>query len=119
MSDLIKNIWQLDYCIPGPNPNWEDISQTTMENVIIGKTPDKQTDLLIETNTAVNGTTLGHVGQNATQAIVSTLLKKAPKILQNIPIVSIVGGILDIFASKDADEKNRQVNKSLPESICC
>ena len=108
LSDLIKNIWQLDYCIPGPNPNWEDISQTTMENVIIGKTPDKQTDLLIETNTAVNGTTLGHVGQNATQAIVSTLLKKAPKILQNIPIVSIVGGILDIFASKDADEKNRQ-----------
>ncbi|MBU0612145.1 hypothetical protein KKB58_01840, partial [Patescibacteria group bacterium] len=33
LVDLIKWIRQLDYCIPGPNPNWEKTTLSAIENI--------------------------------------------------------------------------------------
>ena len=47
IDDLIKTIFQLDYCIPGPHPGWEIDSRrilTAAENAIVSKTPADMKD---------------------------------------------------------------------------
>jgi len=34
LSDLVTNIYQLDYCIPGPHPGWKDDSATVLSAVL-------------------------------------------------------------------------------------
>ena len=41
---LMPVIYQLDYCIPGPHPGWENDSRTTLKNVIIPQAGSQQTN---------------------------------------------------------------------------
>ena len=99
-TGLIPNIWQLDYCIPGPNPDFATISQNAMENILNGKAPDLRSSTLGKINNALNNTAGGQLAQQAGN-IASTLTL-------GIPVVPIITGILGAFASADAAQKIKQ-----------
>jgi len=76
---LIKNIRQLDYCIPGPNPDWEYVSAQKMQILTGAK---------IEAHT-----TTGDFAQTTGGQIISS--------------IPIVGTIFSIFASSDQLDATR------------
>jgi hypothetical protein len=50
IDDLVRTIYQLDYCIPGPHPGWEIDSRrilTAAENAIVSKTPADMKDVKV------------------------------------------------------------------------
>lgn len=107
LNDLVKSIWQLDYCIPGPNPNWEENSSNAMESIFNGEAPTSELSTLIKVNNAVNGT-LGTMAQNMIQDVVSEKLKSVSKVLSSIPVLPILGAILSVISENEAFKDNQK-----------
>lgn len=60
LSGLILNIHQLDYCIPGPHPGWENDSRTALDTILGNlTTADDTTAQAISTNSVTVGAALG------------------------------------------------------------
>jgi hypothetical protein len=44
ITNIMPALGQLDYCIPGPNPSWQDSATTAEQDVINNQTVDEETD---------------------------------------------------------------------------
>lgn len=106
LDDLITTVYQLDYCIPGPHPGFEEDSRRTLaavKNTIVAKTPtdfinqDKdQVIKLIKTGASLAGAAIGASIGTAVLPIVGTAIGAA--------IGVVAGLIIDLLDKKDEYE---------------
>ncbi|OIO29177.1 hypothetical protein AUJ22_01905 [Candidatus Nomurabacteria bacterium CG1_02_31_12] len=113
---LIPTIYQLDYCIPGPHPGWEDDSRRVLAaatNAILPETAESLKDLeseqVIDMVKAVGGTAAGLVAMSVLAAPAAALIGVAVG-SSLFPVVGtvvgalvgfVVGFLIDLFAGDD------------------
>lgn len=105
LTDLITTVRQLDYCIPGPHPGWEDDSERYLANEI-KKIPTKTLDDMEDWSNGDIASAVSGVADTFTYGLFSPVKGILDTILGNTPaqrlskyyagiILSITGIMLD------------------------
>lgn len=105
---LMPTIYQLDFCIPGPHPGYEEDSRRTLsavENIIIPETPETLDNV---ENAAIMGAikTFGPLAGAAIGASIGSAVPVVGTII-GAAVGALVGFLVDTFSSTDKNEKAR------------
>ncbi|HEU0085547.1 MAG TPA: hypothetical protein VFQ59_01140 [Candidatus Paceibacterota bacterium] len=120
---LIPVLYQLDYCIPGPHPGWENDSRRTLmaiSDTIVPENPTSLEDVemaqiggMVSSLLPIAGGAIGAslvVGTGASAMVLGMTLGSAAPIVGTIigaAIGAIVGWLISLFSSDDVYFKTR------------
>ncbi len=110
---LMPVIYQLDFCIPGPHPGWEEDSRRALAAVTNLIIPETEQSLSNRTEAAILGA-IKSFGPLAGAAIGASVGSAVPIVgtIIGAAVGAAVGFIVDLFASSDNAEKVRMYYSS-------
>ncbi|MCM2338932.1 MAG: hypothetical protein NDI62_00540 [Burkholderiales bacterium] len=103
---LLPAIYQLDYCIPGPHPGWEEDSKRTLDSVLNLVIPESAGSIEDKSEVAIVGAvkTIAPLAGAAVGASIGSVVPVVGTLI-GAAIGSLVGFVVDLFSSDDANEK--------------
>lgn len=107
LGDLNKTIYQLDYCIPGPHPGWEQDSRrvlSAVENSIVSKTANDMKNISVEEILKLVKTA-GYITGLAVGAAIGTAVFPGFGTAVGAAVGFIIGTVADFIAKPDDEEK--------------
>lgn len=107
LNDLITTTYQLDYCIPGPHPDWEDDSDRTLSAFKQSIPSKTEQDFKNVTLSAITGIvkSAAYVGGAAIGASIGTAAFPVIGTAIGAVIGALAGLLIDIFSGPNDTEK--------------
>ncbi len=108
LKDLIATVYQLDYCIPGPHPGFEEDSRNTLA-AVINTIPSKTAANFPEDVTVEQITQLvkaaGYIAGAAIGASIGTAVLPVVGTAIGAAIGALIGAVVDLLSGPDEYEK--------------
>lgn len=106
LNDLIMTVYQLDYCIPGPHPDWEDDSDRALSGFKQSIPSKTEQDFENLTISAVLGIakSAAYIGGAAIGASIGTAAFPVIGTAVGAAIGALVGFLIDLFNTKEPNE---------------
>ena len=109
---IIPTIYQLDYCIPGPHPGWEQDSREALSAALNTVTPETDQTIKDRSSEDINGLvqTLGPLAAAASGAIVGAAVGSVVPVIGNA-VGLVVGALVGWLVSLIGTGKEKKIRQ--------